>query len=148
MCWVVTPSCFSAWYTSIWSISSATMRWVISVALVYRRTVARNVSMSIRLPSLFFSSSRSALIRLAFSPCSCSYRWNIFANPGIADFLAHAVLRELLSRVNFKKAVHLPLYGQMNCFRIYDERGFVKNIFAKNRFASSSPWGTLHQLLF
>ncbi len=56
------------------------MRWVISVALVYRRTVSRNVSMSIRWPSLFFSSSRSALIRLAFSPCSCSYRWDIFAN--------------------------------------------------------------------
>lgn len=37
--WLVMPSCFSAWYTSIWSISSATIRFVMVVASVYRRTV-------------------------------------------------------------------------------------------------------------
>ena len=66
----------------------------------------------------------------------------------VRQLTRYIVLIGLLSRVNFKKAVHLPLYGQMNCFRIYDKRGFVKNIFTKNCFTSSSPRGTLHQLLF
>ena len=46
--------------------------FVMVVASVYRRTVSRKSSMSMRLLSSFFSSSRSALIFLAFSPCSCS----------------------------------------------------------------------------
>ena len=48
------------------------IRFVMVVASVYRRTVSRKSSMSMRLLSSFFSSSRSALIFLAFSPCSCS----------------------------------------------------------------------------
>ena len=40
--------------------------------ICYRRTVSRKSSMSMRLLSFFFSSGRSALIFLAFSPCSCS----------------------------------------------------------------------------
>ena len=40
--------------------------------ICYRRTVSRKSPMSMRLLSSFFSSSRSALIFLAFSLCSCS----------------------------------------------------------------------------
>ena len=45
---------------------------IIRTRFLYRRTVSRKSSMSMRLLSSFFSSSRSALIFFAFSPCSCS----------------------------------------------------------------------------
>ena len=47
-------------------------RFVMVVASVYRRTVSRKSSISMRLLSSFFNSSRRALIFFAFSPCSCS----------------------------------------------------------------------------
>lgn len=55
------PSCFSAWYPSMWPISSATMRFVMVSASVYHRTVSRKSSISMRLLSSFFSSSRHQL---------------------------------------------------------------------------------------
>ena len=58
-------------FTSVFRYSSS-LRFVMVVASVYRRTVSRKSSMSMRLLSSFFSSSRRALIFLAFSPCSCS----------------------------------------------------------------------------
>ena len=60
-------------------LTEESARRVISVVLVCRRTVSENVSISIRLPSGFFSQLQS-LGPLALSPCSCSYRRDTFAD--------------------------------------------------------------------